>query len=340
VASVHDEFGTDVDGHPAATPHHVFFLSPYTWLCPATEPQVPVAGIPADPAEGDHSLGEGVDVAVLDTGLVAGADSHAPWLAGVTDADDDPPDLFDIDALTAQPDGFIDPYAGHGTFIAGIIRRIAPAARLHMRRLAISLRTEVDVPRYGGDIVDELHVADHMRASVHAGAKVVSLSAGGPTLHHRMPLSFHGMRSLFRREDAVLVASAGNGSTGQPFFPAALDWVIGVGALDATKQRAAWYSNSGVNATVWAPGTDLVNAYAYGTYRYFQPPDTGQERAFLGMARWSGTSFSTPLVAGLIAARMSKTGETGPQAAEALLAKARTQTIRGVGPVILPGQAY
>jgi hypothetical protein len=37
---------------------------------------------------------------------------------------------------------------------------------------------------------------------------------------------------------------------------------------------------------------------------------------------------------------MSKTGETGDQAAQALLARARSQPMRGVGPVILPGQAY
>ena len=307
-------------GRGHVTPEHLFYVCSVS-PCPATEPEEVLDGALPDPflTKVGKADGRGVKVVVLDVGWTPAP--SARWLKGVSG---DPEVAFD--PVTK----LIRPYAGHGTFIAGVVRAIAPQA-------------EVVVKSYfnKAGAVFEADLADRLAEVMDEDPDIISLSAGSTT---RFDIPSMGLDTFTRprqggADGPVLVAAAGNDGTDQRFWPAAYPEAVSVGALAANGTSRASFSNYGSWVDVYAPGENLVNAFLTGRYKCTERPNAGRFRDFAGMAQWSGTSFATPMVAGLIAARMSLTGERPKQAANALLAYSHRRVLPAVGPVLLPGDA-
>lgn len=295
--------------------------------CSATEPQEVYYEIEPFPSVCHGNGGNKVVIYMADTGLLQDAATH-PWLAYGVQMQNP---VEDVDPLGPGSPPQIPACAGHGTFGAGVLRCMAPDAQIIMHRALL----------YGGSQV-ESDLVRRLGSALALGVDIFHLTMACLSRNDQPLIGFEAWLRLVRRVDAICIAPAGNCGFDRPEFPAAFPGVIGVGALGGDWHGRATFSNFGPWVDVYAPGRDLVNAFATGTYEcYVYPygPSNGhpaQTRNFYGMAKWSGTSFSAPIVTGLIAARMSRTGENARQAAVAVLAEARSRAIPGVGPVVLP----
>lgn len=308
----------------AATPDHWVHVSPGGpggSLCPAIEAQETGLKEPWPP-EAPQGKGADVSVVVVDTGWnpASATDSRTPWMHDI-DGDDE----------LNGPD--LRPYAGHGTFIAGVVRCVAPETKIFVEGFAIG--------GVGGGGILESDLVVQLEEALTHDPQVINLSAGCRTRDDHPSIALEAFyETRLKGKDCVLVAAAGNDSTSAPFWPAAFDWCVGVGSLDRDG-RVSDFSNFGVSADVYALGRNLVNAFPDGRFVCHESPDKGDIRVFgTGMARWSGTSFSAPVVAGLIAREISRTGCSAKDASDAVLARADYESDPGVGPIQVLRQPY
>ena len=249
--------------------------------------------------------GESPDLAVLDTGVPQGWQQMHPALLNLR------PDSDDTDVLGQDGDQRLDPQAGHGLFIAGLALRVAPGLTIDPGRV-------LDPTGVGDDATLGPELAEVM-------APVVNLSLGGYTEDDAGPPALLAAIARLIERGTAVVAAAGNAGEdpefqGRPFWPAALDDVIAVGAYDSTTSAAtpplASFSNSGPWVNLYAPGVNVQS-----TYLRAEMADEHGAR-FDGWATWSGTSFAAPQIAAEIASRLHDgSGRSAWQIGQDLLAQ-------------------
>ncbi len=248
-----------------------------------------------------------VTVAIIDTGITVRTDG---WLDGIANDDNvDPLDAFPI----GDPDGYLDFMAGHGTFCAGIVAQVAP-------RVRITAFNPISSDGIGSDKAVAkamLQAAEEgsPRADRKSGAvTIINLSLGTETVDDQPPVAMEAALEILARDypNTLVVAAAGNGGTTRPVWPAAFRSVVSVAALTANSLPAAW-SNHGFWVDCATIGEGILSTYVTGQESVVVDPypDTFGENSW---ARWSGTSFAAPQIAGAVA-KFCQRDDINPQEA-------------------------
>jgi subtilisin family serine protease len=178
---------------------------------------------------------------------------------------------------------------GHGTMTSGLIHLVAPNAKILPLKAFSS-----DGTGYLSNIVAALYYAVQHKANVVNMS--FDLTSSSPSLNQAV--------SYANKAGVVLVAAAGNEDTNAAVYPAALNSsVVGIASTTNWDSRSTFSNYGAVDVWIAAPGENIVSTFPGGTY-----------------ASASGTSFSSPIVAGTVALMLSAKQQSvnQSQAAKAL----------------------
>jgi serine protease AprX len=257
--------------------------------------------------------GQGVGVALVDTGVADTPDLHAPRLVRSPD-------------FSGEGDG-IDHF-GHGTFMAGLIAGDGTAsiggATRHMGAAPGATLVSVKVAGADGSstlsrVIAGIGWVVANRDAYNFG--VVNLSFGldaGNTPYMQNPLDAASEAAW--ASGITVVASAGNNGSQGVTSPGDDPYIITVGSTDtmgtASTSDDLVPSWSGVGRTldqtkpdVVAPGVSVVSLRAPGSTIDVQHPEGRVDATYF---RGSGTSMSTAIVSGAAAVLLSHHGDATP----------------------------
>jgi len=212
--------------------------------------------------------GENIVIAIIDNGLDF---SHPLFIGGLAD------NGYDFIDEDNYPDEETGAMYGHGTFVAGVIKRVAPDAKL------IPIRV---FDGNGGS--SSYDVANAIRYAISQSVDIINMSFGS---YSSNPIVQEAVADAVSA-GITLVAAAGNDNANLPSYPSAYPGVIAVSATDSLDYRAD-FSNYGSYIDICTRGTDIYSSLA-GTYQW---------------GIWSGTSFSAPMISGVCALILSKKGD-------------------------------
>ena len=224
----------------------------------------------------DGSKGDGVTVAVIDTGVTRVPDLRQTEFVSGYNFVDDNRDTTD--------------YNGHGTHVAGTIAQatnneygvagVAPKAKI--------MPLKVLGDNGGGTVAD---IAEAIMYAADNGATVINMSLGGggesKTLADAIDYAYG--------KGVVIIAAAGNEGRNAAAYPGRYPKVISVAATDATDNKAD-YSNFGAGVDIAAPGGSSDGKDGKIIQETIDP-DT-REPVLMG---FQGTSMAAPHVAGTAA---------------------------------------